>query len=121
VVVVEQLDAFLLECGGDLEDAPRDGGPQVRAGPSLLVEPGHGDVPAAELLVEGDDAVHVLEECVQRGMARDRDEAHLVEPGLDGLRRVPVVAGELDALVAHVLDRLERAVEVLLEDVPHRV
>ena len=68
----------------------------------------------ADFLILGDGALDVGGELLERDVRGERNEADLVEHGLDlgGLQAVQ--AGELHAVVAHFLELLHRALEIAL-------
>mgnify|MGYP000019907373 CR=1 FL=1 len=114
MVVVEQRDADLVAGLADLAedlDVPQE---LLGAGAVLLHQVRDRDVLHADFLILGDGALDVGGELLERDVRGERDEADLVEHGLDlgGLQAVQ--AGELHAVVAHFLELLHRALEIAL-------
>ena len=91
------------------------------AGASFLDDVGDDDELASDLGVSGDSALGVLDHIVDRHVSGDRSETDLLADSLDLSGGMTIETGELNAVVAHVLDLLKGCLHVLLDLIADRV
>ena len=113
VVVIEQLDARLLAQAAEAVDVPQGFAEALAAGAVRLVQEGHGQVFAADGLVERDLREHVFGGLRNGLMAGNRLQAGFLQHGLHFLRGVAVKPGKFHAVVAQLRQLLQNAFEIL--------